>query len=101
MNFFKAAVVGPKIAMDMDIPVIKVILGMLAMPRKVTTLMHMATAFGKIKAATENGDYDKKGVQVIGQCCGLIHDMPTVEEVMERIIKEAIETQKNMGTMFC
>ena len=99
MNFFRAAMVGPKIARDMDLPVIKVMPGMFKQPEKVTTLMHITTAFGKIKAATEEGDYDNKGVEVIGQCCGLVHDMPTVKEVLDRIIQEAIEIQKNMVTV--
>ncbi len=97
MNFFRAMMVGPGIARDMDLPVLKVILGILAQPRKVTTLMHMASAFGKIKAATEQGDYDKKGVQVIGQCCGLVHDMPSAKEVMDRTIGEAMEIYESMG----
>ena len=56
MNLFRAAMVGPKIARDMNLPVIKVMLSMLAQPKKLTTLMHMATALGKIQAATERGD---------------------------------------------
>lgn len=89
MNLFRAAIVGPQIAKSMDLPLMKVMLGMLAQPDKMMTLAHMATAFGKIQAATEEGDYDRKGVELIGQCCGLIHDMPTVKETIDRIIKEA------------
>ncbi len=99
MNLFKAMLVGPKIAKDMDLPLMKIMLGMLAQPDKMITLAHMATAFGKIQAATEAGDYDKKGVELIGQCCGLIHDMPTVKEVIERIVKEAASTNTKMTAM--
>jgi len=63
------------------------------------TLAHMATAFGKIQAATELGDYDKKGVELIGQCCGLIHDMPTVKEAIDKIVKEAVATNAKMAGM--
>ena len=100
MNLFKAAIVGPRIAKSMDLPVLKVMLGMLAQPKKMTTLAHMATAFDKIQAATEAGDFDAKGVQLIGQCCGLIHDIPTVKETIERIIKEAKNSNAKVGTMF-
>jgi len=92
MNLFKAMMVGPAIAKSMDLPLLKVMLGMLAQPDKMMTLAHMATAFGKIQAATENGDYDKKGVELLGQCCGMIHDMPTVKEAIDRIVKEAVAT---------
>lgn len=95
MNLFRAAIVGPKIAKNMNLPIIKLMMGLLAQPKELMTLMHMATAFGKIQAATEGGDYDKKGVQLIGQCCGLIHDIPSVKDVINRIIKEAVDTQKN------
>jgi enoyl-[acyl-carrier protein] reductase II len=100
MNIFKAAIVGPRIAKSMDLPLMKIMMGMLAQPKKMTTLAHMATAFDKIQAATEAGDYDVKGVQLIGQCCGLIHDIPTVKETVERIIKEAKSANTKVGTMF-
>jgi len=99
MNIFRAALVGPKIAKDMELPLMKVMLGMLAEPDKMMTLAHMAQAFGQIKGATQDGDWDKKGVQLIGQCCGLIHDMPTVKETMDRIIKEAQATNTKMSGM--
>lgn len=99
MNLFRAALVGPAIAKSMDLPLMKVMLGMLAQPDKMMTLAHMATAFGKIQAATEGGDYDKKGVQLIGQCCGLIHDIPTVKETIEKIMKEAQATNTKVTGM--
>lgn len=89
MNLFRAAIVGPRIAKSLDLPLMKVMLGMLAQPDKMMTLAHMATAFDKIQAATEKGDYDKTGVQLIGQCCGLIHDIPTVKACIDQIVKEA------------
>jgi len=59
-------------------------------------LAHFATAFDKIKVATEKGDLDY-GVQLIGQCQGLINDVPTVKEVIERTVKEAKAIyQKNL-----
>ncbi len=98
MNLFRAALVGPKIAKEMELPVFKVMLGMLAQPENMMKLAHMATAFGQIQAATEVGDYDNKGVQLLGQATGLVHDIPTVKDAIENIIKEAKETYKKMGT---
>lgn len=97
MNLFKAALVGPRIARQMELPVFKVMLGMLAQPKNMIKLAHMAQAFGQIQAATEVGDYDKKGVQLLGQATGLIHDIPTVKEAVDDIIKEAKKTSKDLA----
>jgi enoyl-[acyl-carrier protein] reductase II len=100
MNLFKAAIAGPRIAKVIDQPLLKIMFGMLAQPKNIMKLAHMATAFDKIQAATEAGDYDVKGVQLIGQCCGLIHDIPTVQEAIDTIIKEAQSTNTKVSTMF-
>jgi NAD(P)H-dependent flavin oxidoreductase YrpB (nitropropane dioxygenase family) len=39
---------------------------------------------------TIEGDM-KKGVQLTGQVQGIIHDVPTVSDLMEKIVKEAGE----------
>jgi len=98
MSLPRAVLVGPRIAREMKLPLIKLMIGMLARgPKTMIQLAHMATAFDKIKAATE-GDL-KYGVHLTGQVQGLISDIPTVKEVIDRTIKEAIAIQKNMGTM--
>ena len=97
MNIFKAAVVGPQIARQMELPLFKVMLGMLAQPQNMMKLAHMATAFGQIQTATEVGDYYKKGVQLLGQATGMIHDIPTVKDTIDNIIKEAKETSKKVA----
>ena len=61
-------------------------------------LAHMATAFEKIKVATEDGDL-VKGVHLTGQVQGLIHDLPTVAEVVERTMEEARRAYTRMGTL--
>ncbi len=99
MNLLKAAFIGPKIAREMELPLLKVMLGMLAQPDKMMTLAHMATAFGKIQTATEEGDYEKKGVQLLGQATGLVHDIPTVKEAIDTIIKEAKLASVNASEM--
>jgi len=96
MNLFKAALVGPRIAKDLNLPLMKVMLGIMAEPQKMTTLAHMATAFDKIKAATADGDF-KKGVGLVGQCTGIIHDIPTCKEVIDRTVKEAKAVSKNLA----
>ena len=98
INLFRAAIAGPRVAKTVNLPLLKVMMGMLAQPENIMKLAHMATAFDKIQAATEKGDLDF-GVQLLGECTGIIHDIPTVKEVLDRTVKEAKDIQKKMATM--
>jgi enoyl-[acyl-carrier protein] reductase II len=69
---------------------------MLKGPQMGMTLAHMAQAYVAIKKATEEGDLEK-GVYVSGQVQGIIHDIPTVAEVINRTIEEFIKIQKDMA----
>jgi len=82
----------------LKLPLFKLMLGMLAQPANMMKLAHMSTAFDKIRCATENGDL-KYGVHLTGQVQGIINDMPTVKEVIDRTVKEALEVYARMGTM--
>lgn len=53
-------------------------------------LAFMANAFKQIRIATENGDLNQ-GVLPVGQVQGILKDIPTVEEVITRTVKEAEE----------
>ncbi|MFW6102455.1 MAG: NAD(P)H-dependent flavin oxidoreductase [Chloroflexota bacterium] len=44
----------------------------------------------------ESGDVDN-GLLSVGQIVGLVHDIPTVKELIDRIIKEAEEVVSNLG----
>jgi len=98
MSLPRAMVQSYKISRDMNLPYIKLALSVLVQgPKMVMQLAHFASAFDKIKVATEKGDLDY-GVQLIGQSQGLINDVPSVKEVIERTVKEAKEIQKKLGT---
>ena len=58
-------------------------------------LAYMANAFKQIRVATELGDVDK-GVLPVGQVQGLMHDIPTVQECIDRTVKEAEEVITNL-----
>ena len=45
----------------------------------------------------ESGDVDN-GLLSVGQVVGLVHDIPTVKELIDRIIKEAEEVVSNIAT---
>lgn len=55
---------------------------------KTKELAHMANAFKALREATQNGDLEE-GFLPAGQVTGLIHDVPKVADLMERIVTEA------------
>ena len=57
----------------------------------------MANAFKAIRIATENGD-NEKGVLTVGQVTGLVRDVPTVAELMERMVAEASAVRERLNT---
>lgn len=97
MSLPRAFFASIRIAKLMNLPWLKLAIGtMLQGPKVMIQLAHFATAFDKIQAATEAGDLEK-GVQLIGQVQGIIEDIPSVKEVIERTVKEAREIQKKMA----
>lgn len=65
-------------------------------PETGMNLAHMAQAYVAIKKATENGDL-KDGVYLSGQVQGIIHDIPTAAEVINRTVEEFIKIQKSIA----
>lgn len=65
-------------------------------PQTGMNLAHMAQAYVAIKKATEIGDF-KDGVYLSGQVQGIIHDIPTVAEVINRTVDEFVKIQKNLA----
>ncbi len=62
--------------------------------KKSKQLARMANAFTAFQLSMEKGDLEK-GVFLMGQVTGIIHDTPTVAQVMEKIIMQA----QNIKTM--
>ncbi len=65
-------------------------------PQMGMNLAHMAQAYVAIQKATEEGDLEK-GVYLSGQVQGIIHDIPTVAEVINRTVEEFTKIQKDMA----
>ncbi|MEW6078889.1 MAG: nitronate monooxygenase [Thermodesulfobacteriota bacterium] len=60
-------------------------------------LARMSNAFRAVKLAIDDGDRDR-GVFLMGQVTGIIHDTPSVKEVMDAVIGEAVAAhQKAAG----
>lgn len=85
------------IAKQLGVPYFKLFLGVLASGYgNAKQLAYMANAFKAIRVATEAGD-SRTGVLPVGQVQGLIHDLPTVAELFERIVKEAKAAQAKVN----
>ena len=76
-------------ARQMNIPLWKVIPGLITQYDKMFIMAQFGAATDAIMAATVHGDTTDKGVQFIGQCQGMINDIPHVDELVQRIVKEA------------
>jgi enoyl-[acyl-carrier protein] reductase II len=85
------------IARQMNLPYVKLFFGVLASGySSAKQLAYLANAFKAIRIATEDGD-SKTGVLPVGQVQGLIHDIPTVAELFDRIVKEAKAAQAKVN----
>ncbi len=94
-----ALVNSKMIAEQLHLPYMKLFFGvMLSGYKNAKQLGYMATAFDAIMRATEKGD-TKKGVLTVGQATGLIKDIPTVAELMDRMVKEATAITKKTAGM--
>ena len=97
LNLISAAFLSKKIAGIVGLPWIKVAVGIMLMgPKKAIQMSRMANGFFAFQVGTMDGD-NEKGVLPIGQVTGIIHDTPTVRQVIERVVKEAAEVHKKVG----
>ena len=96
-----AAFVNSKdVARQMKMPYLKLFIGILASGLdNAIKMAYLANGFKAFQLATEEGDLDK-GILPVGQATGLIHDEPTVAEVMERIVAEAKQVQGKLAEKF-
>jgi enoyl-[acyl-carrier protein] reductase II len=93
LSLTRAAFASREVAATMQVSHLKLALGVLASGwRNTKQLAHLATAFRAFRLATEEGD-EARGVLPLGQATGLVHDLPTVREVIERIVAEAVAAQ--------
>lgn len=85
------------IAALMKIPYFKLFLGVLASGWKTARqLAFMANGFKAFRLATEEGDLEQ-GILPVGQVTGLLHDEPTVKEVIDRMVSEAKQAQEKLA----
>ncbi len=96
-DFLAALVNSRDIAKMLNLPYSRLLAGVLLSGIKNSVMMaYLANAFKAISLATEKGDMDK-GVLTVGQSTGLLHDIPTISELFERMVKEAKDSQKRIS----
>jgi len=82
----------------MGIPFWKVLPGLLTRWNQMFAVAQFGAATEAIQAATIDGD-SERGVQFVGQCQGLIEDVPTVQALFERILAESEEAHRKTTSM--
>jgi len=89
-----------EIAKEMKIPYLKMFRQTLSAGLKATiALAYLAKGFHGFRVSITEGDTDN-GVYPVGQVMGLIHDNPTVQELLDKIVADAEKTQGRLGAMF-
>jgi enoyl-[acyl-carrier protein] reductase II len=93
-SLFQALSSGLRIKRMIDVPFFKLFLGGLKQ-RGVQDLARQALSISGLKIAIDNGDLEN-GVLPMSQAIGLIKDLPTTKEVIERTVAEAEERLKTV-----
>ena len=99
LNLPMAFVNSADIAKNLKLPYFKMVMDTLGTGwKKTISLAYTANSFKQVNAATVNGDLNK-GVLPVGQVTGLVNDMPTVAELITRIVNETYEVNKKLSTI--
>jgi enoyl-[acyl-carrier protein] reductase II len=77
-----------------NMPLWKVIPGLLTQWRQMYQLALFGAATEKLMKATIDGD-TTEGIQFVGQSQGLIGDIPSVEDCLERCVSEAVDVHND------
>ncbi len=88
MPFIMTAWQACRAALQLNISLGKIFLGLIMQPKQIRLLACFGAAVPRLKAATQQGDL-VQGMQFIGQSQGLIHDIPSVSVLIERTISDA------------
>ena len=87
-------------ARQLSIPLWKVLPGLLTQWDKMFVVAQFGAATDAIMAATVDGDVQGSGVQFIGQCQGMIDDIPAVDALVQRVVLEAQEASMQYSGYF-
>ncbi len=97
INFYAAFRSSRARAKELNIPYAKLMMETLSSGLKKTIYQaRMAEGVEDVRLAIEEGNHDR-GTLPLGQVVGLINDIPSVSELMERIVAEAYSAQKKIA----
>jgi len=85
MSFFMATIKSFKAAKMVDMPLWKLLMGLVAQFDKIKMLSLFGAATEKLEAATIKGDL-AHGVQFIGQSQGVIHQVQSVQQIVDDVV---------------
>jgi enoyl-[acyl-carrier protein] reductase II len=98
-DLFGAFVNSAEIAKNLHLPYFKLFVDTLKQGwKKSINLAYTANSFRQVNAATVRGNTDF-GVLPVGQSTGLVHDIPSVKEIIDRIVAQAEETVRKTAAM--
>lgn len=87
-------------ARTMGIPLWKVLPGLATQWDKMYAVAQFGAVTDSLVKATVHGDLDEEGVQFMGQCVGLIRDVPSVEEMIQRMVAEMEDAHRKNDFLF-
>ena len=97
LSIYKSFFNAREISRQMDVPFGELFLEVMTSGWKnIRTMAFRANAFNALCVATRTGD-TVEGYLPVGQVTGLVHDEPTVAELVERIVSEAREVQQTLA----
>jgi len=86
-------------AQQMNVPMWKIVAGLATQFDKIFMIAQFGAATKALQAATVDGRIDE-GVQFIGQSLGMINSIDNVEEIVQRIVQEALENSVKTASLF-
>lgn len=97
LNPLSSLIRSKKIADMLGYPWLKLAIGIMFMgPQRAIQMARMAIGFDAFRVGCMDGDFEK-GVLPLGQVSGILKDTPTVKQVVDRIMKEALEVEKGLA----
>jgi enoyl-[acyl-carrier protein] reductase II len=97
LSWTRAAINAREIAAMLGVSPARLAVGALASGLdNARQLAYLANAFAAFRRATDEGD-EVRGVLPLGQAAGLVHDLPSVAELMERVVAEAEDARGRLA----
>jgi enoyl-[acyl-carrier protein] reductase II len=99
-NLFTVLKDSVSISRELNLPYFKLMMQVISKgPKAIDAMMRMSQMLKMHTITITTGDI-KTGMTASGQSVGLMHDIPTIAEVFDRIVAEAEAAQRNIAEQF-